>query len=233
MALRRQIEDLRDHALESLRDAHDYFNDSQRAWYTLSEAVEQGGLTFSWQSFSTGVAADHLAILARAKRYTGYDLLSSTLQQFVSIFESFLFDALRQWLLAFPISLAKRQISAKEVLSLPDKPAILDALVEKELRDVLYDRPANWFQYLNDHVDVGAPSTAEADAFAELKATRDLLVHSRGIVNTYYVSKAGSAARGTPGDHLEITEPYHLASWQLLCKLVSDIGTGMAAKATL
>jgi hypothetical protein len=168
---------------------------------------------------------------ARAQGYVAEELASSTLQQFVSIFENFLSDALRAWLLAHPQSLSKRQLSGKEIIDLPDKTAIVDALVEKELKDVFYDRPANWFQYLNDHVNTGSPSATEGDIFGEIKATRDVLVHGQGIANKYYVDKAGTAARAQLGQALDIPEPYHQRSWEIICTLVRNIGTGMAAKA--
>ncbi len=140
-------------------------------------------------------------------------------------------DSLRLWLLAHPESLSKRQLTGKEILAFPDKPAIVNALVEKELKDVFYDRPANWFQYLNDHVNAGSPTHAEAEQFAEVKATRDVLVHGQGVANAYYVDKAGAFARALAGQPLDIPAPYHQTSWELICKMTRDIGFGIAAKA--
>jgi hypothetical protein len=51
------------------------------------------------------------------------------------------------------------------------------------------------------------------------------------VANAYYVDKAGKAARALAGQPLGIPEPYHQASWELICKLVREIGTGMAANA--
>ncbi|MFI5461649.1 MAG: hypothetical protein ACHRXM_40205, partial [Isosphaerales bacterium] len=231
MALRDEIEAVRDRALAGLNDAHDYFTYTKGAWRMLQFAVQRDGLKFSLRNPSTNSTVNEEALLGHAQRYVAEDLASATLQQFVSIFENFLSDALRLWLLAFPKSFAKRQLSGKEIFGLPDKAAIVDALVEKELKDVFYDRPANWFEYLKDHVDTGAPAAAEAEQFAEVKATRDVLVHGQGVANAYYVDKAGKAARAQSGQPLDVAEPYHQASWELICKLVRDIGTGMAAKA--
>jgi hypothetical protein len=71
------------------------------------------------------------------------DLISGSLQQFVSIFESFLSEAFRQWLLAYPASLSSRQLSGKQILGL-----LVEALVDKELKNIFYDRPIDWFEYL-------------------------------------------------------------------------------------
>jgi hypothetical protein len=232
MALREDIEAVRDRALAGLNEAHDYFTYTKGAWRTLQVAVQRDGLKFSLRNFSTNSTINEQDLLGRAPRYVAQELASSTLQQFVSIFENFLSDSLRLWLLAYPQFLSKRQLSGKDIFSLPDKTAIVDALVEKELKDVFYDRPANWFHYLNDHVDTGAPVDADAEQFAEIKATRDVLVHGQGIANAYYyVDKAGTVARAQQGQPLDVPEPYHQKSWELICKLVHEIGTGMAAKA--
>jgi hypothetical protein len=122
-------------------------------------------------------------------------------------------------------------LTGKEIFNLPDKTAIIDALVEKELKDIFYDRPANWFEYVKGMVNIAAPTVAEAEQFAEIKATRDVLVHGQGIANAYYVDKAGKLARVQPGQSLDVPGPYHQASWTLIRKLVQDIGTEMAARA--
>jgi hypothetical protein len=231
MPLRDDLEAVRDRTLTVLADTHDYFTYTKGAWRTLQLAVQRDGLTFSLQNIATKSTVSEKDLLARAQRYVAEELASATLQQFVSTFENFLFEVLRLWLLAHPKSLSSRQLSGRDILGLPDKAAIVDALVDKELKDVFYDRPANWFDYLKGKVDAGAPLAAEADQFAEIKATRDVLVHGQGVANAYYVDKAGKAARAQPGQLLDVPEPYHQASWDLIRKLVHDIGTGMAAKA--
>ncbi len=230
MSLREEIEKVRDRALASLNDAHDYYAYTKDAWRTLQQAVQRDGLKLSWRNRSTKSSVNDQDILARAQRYVEVELASSTLQQFVAIFENFLSDVARAWLLSYPERLSRRQLSGKEMLHLPDKAAIIDALVEKELRDVFYDRPANWFEYVKALVNIASPDDTEGEQFAEIKATRDVLVHGQGIANTYYVDKAGKVARARSGQLLEISEPYHQKSWTLICNLVRDIGTEMAAK---
>jgi hypothetical protein len=58
-----------------------------------------------------------------------------------------------------------------------------------------------------------------------------VFVHGQGIANTFYVDKAGAFARAQPGKPLGIPGPYHQQSWDLICKLVRDIATDMAARA--
>jgi hypothetical protein len=209
MSLRAEIEAVRDLAVSRLDDAHDYYSFTAGAWRTLQQLVEQQGLTFTLENRATGTRVAEADLAARAQRYVAEELAVATLQQFVSIFETFLADAIRLWLVAHPQSLARRQLTGEDILALPDKAAIVDALVAKELAAVLYDRPTGWFRYLNDRVATGSPTELESQQFAEIKATRDVLVHGQSIA---------------PG-------PYHRASWELLRKLALDIGSGMAAKA--
>jgi hypothetical protein len=231
MALRDEIEALRDRTLSALNNAHDYFTYPKRAWRILHAAVHREGRKFTLRNLSTKSTVDEKDLVARARGYVANELASATLQQFVSIFESFLLDVLRLWLLAHPASLSSRQLTGKDILSLPDKAAIVDAIVEKELKDVFYDRPANWFEYLNSLSRTFAPAPADAEQFAEVKATRDVLVHGQGVANAYYVDKAGKAARARLGQPLDVPDAYHQASWELICRIVRHTGDGMAAKA--
>lgn len=230
MPLRDDIEKARDHALTALDHAHDYFTYTKDAWRTLQQDVQREGRTVTWENTSTKSSITQTDILARAQRFVEVELASSSLQQFVSIFENFFREIAHAWILAFPERVSNRQLSGRVILRLVDKAAIIDALVEKELQEVFYDRPMNWFEYMRKLTKITSPSDAEAEQFAEIKATRDVLVHGQGIANAFYVDKAAGLARAQPGQPLDIPGPYHQKSWELIRKLVYDIGTEMAAK---
>jgi hypothetical protein len=231
MALRDDIEEFRDRAIAALNHAHDYYIYTREAWRSLQQDVQRDGRTLLWENLSTRSSITQKEVAARAQRYIEVELPASTLQQFVSIFENFLFDCVRAWILAHPARVSKRQLAGKDIFELPDKAAIIDALVEKELKDVFYDRPANWFEYVKAMVNIPSPTIAEAKQFAEIKATRDVLVHGQSVANSFYVDKAGHLARSSAGNPLDVPGPYHQASWELICKLVRDMGNDMAAKA--
>ncbi len=231
MSLKDAICTVRDAALSRLVDAHDYFEFTAEAWRVLQFQVDFRELVFTFRNPLTGTSASQTSVIARSQGYVARELAEATLQQFVSIFEAFLGDVLRIWLVAHPASLSKRQLTGEDILALPDKAAIVDALATKELASVLYDRPANWFRFLNDRVNLGVPTDAEIRQFTEVKATRDILVHGLGIANTQYVDKSGTMARAAIGQVLDVPLPYHRASWELLRQLTDNIGTAMAAKA--
>ena len=231
MALADEIRAARDRALRLLADAHNYFAYTEQSWLALHFTVQQDGYRFTLQNPATGSSVTEAEFLVRAQRYVDNELAAATLQQFVAIFENYLLDVLRLWLRAHPAAVSGRELKGEQILALPDKAAIVDALIDKELVGLLYGRPADWFKYLNSRVAVGVPSPAEVQQFAEVKATRDVLVHGGGVANPTYVDKAGPAARAAAGQPLDVPGPYHRASWELVCKLVQDIGTGMAARA--
>ena len=71
-----------------------------------------------------------------------------------------------------------------------------------------YKRPADWFKDLNDRVNLNRLAAEQIERLAEIKASRDILVHNRRIVNETYCDKAGTRARYAVGQRLKIQEPY-------------------------
>ena len=83
-----------------------------------------------------------------------------------------------------------------------------------------------------DWLNLGVPTRDEIEKFAEAKASRDVLVHNRGIANKIYESKAGALARYKAEERIEIPGDYHKDRWQLIRKMVTDISDAAIAKAT-
>jgi hypothetical protein len=94
----------------------------------------------------------------------------------------------------------------------------------------LYDRPTGWFKYLEDKAKLGCPTTGEIDRIAEAKASRDVLVHNRGVASKTYESRAGTSARYKKGQKIDIPEPYHRDTWELIRKIIRDISNAAIAK---
>ena len=64
------------------------------------------------------------------------------------------------------------------------------------------------------------------------KASRDVLVHNRGVASKTYEFKVGNLARYKDGQRIEIPEHYHRETWELIRKVVTDISNAAIAKAT-
>jgi hypothetical protein len=120
------------------------------------------------------------------------------------------------------------QIPLSRLLHLRDCAAILDALIERTLRDMTYERPEKWFRYLDSRVGLGYPDPSERARLSEMKAARDCLEHNRGVINRDYLDKAGTAARFAEGQLVRIDEPYLMACFALLRGVV-EATAGAAA----
>jgi len=117
------------------------------------------------------------------------------------------------------------------VLEAPNRDAIVSDIVNKEVRSVGYKRVADWFEYLNEVVHLRCPTQDEVAQLAEVKASRDILVHNKGVVNSTYLDKVGAIARYADGETIEIPEHYHRTSWQLIRQIVADMSAAAIAKA--
>ena len=230
MALADDIRTLRDRTLADLIAAHDYYADTKTAWDFLVRFVT-AGTTFHTRNEITGTVSTQVDLAGKAQRYIAEQLTEATFQQFLSIFENFFFDLLRLWLTAHPKSLLGKQVDFRTVLEAPDKDAITELVVDRELNDIAYKRPAGWFAYLEERTKLGLPATEDIERFAESKATRDALVHNRGVAGKSYESKAGRYSRHTDGERIDIPDDYHRATWNLFCRLVPEICDAAIAKA--
>jgi hypothetical protein len=230
MGLADDLRSLRDQALADLDSAHDYYTDTKAAGRIVRATIDAGH-AFSIRSTVTGTITSQADLAAKAGSYVAGQLNEATFQQFLSIFEGFFFDLLRLWLTAYPQSLGGKKIDFKSVLDASDKDAITLMVVNKELNEILYERPTAWFAYLEDKVKLGCPSQDEVQRIAEAKASRDVLAHGRGVVGKAYESKAGALARHEEGDRIGIPSRYHRETWRLLRKVVTDLADAAIAKA--
>lgn len=229
MALSHEIGALRDRVLADLNSAHDYFADTRIAWNIVQKAIA-AGRKFAIRNFTTGTVTTPTQLASRSRRYVEEQLAEATFQQFISILEGYIFDLLRLWLLAYPQNLIGKKVDFKTVLDAPNKDAITSLVVSRELNEILYERPTGWFAYLEDKAKLGCPNPDEIDRIAEAKASRDVLVHNRGVASKSYESKAGNLARFKDGQRIEIPEHYHLETWELIRKVITDVSEAAIAK---
>ena len=231
MALADDIRDLRDRTVAELTRAHDYFIDSKMAWRIVRKVIRAGGKLSSVNS-TTGSAITETTLAAKSERYVTEQLAEATFQQFVATFENFFFDLLRLWLMAYPQSLGEKDVPLKIVLAATDKEAVALHVVNKELNEIAYERPKEWFRYLDGRVKLGCPTDEQIDRIAEAKASRDILAHNRGTANKVYTVKAGKLARFEEGQKLVIPESYHRATWESIRTMVTDLCDSAIAKVT-
>ena len=222
MTLIDEITQLRDKWLSSLDASHNYYAHTTIAWRLVQDMVRQGN-KFTIRNQATGDTVDETEFAGLAQDYvTGY-LSSATFQHFVSLFEQFVVDFLRAWLTEYPGILSGKQLPFRTVLDAADKNEIVTAVVQKEVHGLAYKRVADWFVYLEKIAQLGCPTEGQIERLTEIKASRDVLVHNKGIANSVYVDKSKGHARFADGDKLELPEHYHRESWLLIKQVVSDV----------
>jgi hypothetical protein len=225
-------DDLRTFSLRSLAEldaGHDYFTHTKRAWWLLVESVREGR-RYTFRNRNTGTVLSQQTTPGLAQHYISNYLRSSSFQHFVTLFEDFFFDLLRLWLTAYPESLSSKTLTFGEVLKAGDTSAITLAVVDKELNEIKYKRVADWFAYLDKLVKLNCPTADEIEQIAEIKASRDVLVHNRGTANATYVAKAGRRARFNAGETLDISERYHGESWKTIRKVIRELSEAASTK---
>ncbi len=211
-----------DRANRDLDAVHDFFEHSKVVWQSLQTLVDEGH-TITSQNRETGTAIDQDGLLSLAPHYTRVYLATFTFRQFVSSFEAFLFNFLRRLLLHNPWQFAKSQLDFEAVLRAANREEVVSTVIVKQLNDLKYENLREWFAAVNRAVKLDCPSDDEIDALAAVKAERDILEHNSGVVNEIYLRKAGKKARYAAGDQIEIDDTYHLNSWRLMKKVLSDL----------
>lgn len=229
MSIADDIRALADRAMRDLDAVHDFFEHSRLVWRSFKTFVDQG-YKISSQNLATGTIIDQDGLLRLAPDYAKKYLAGFTFRQFVAIFEVFLFDFLHRILLHNPWQFARRQLDLEVVLRARHREEVISGVILKLLNELKYESLREWFVALNRAIKLDCPSPDEIDALSEVKAARDVLEHAAGVVNDVYLRKAGKQARYAAGDQVEIDDSYHLESWRLIKKVVSDVTVAAAGK---
>ncbi|MBI1814481.1 MAG: hypothetical protein HYR72_05855 [Deltaproteobacteria bacterium] len=148
-------------------------------------------------------------------RFMNGSLYEAFLVMAVSRFESLIAEVLKLVFVEYPQKLGIAVHGVAPCKTVPTElllraDSIEDALqkaIDGHLNSVMYGAPHAYLAYVGEVV--GVDTTApEFERYIEIKATRDLLVHSTGIVNLIYLAKAGSKRRGQVGDPIGVDRKY-------------------------
>lgn len=231
MALTDDLLKLRKDSLAALNASYDYYTHTKGAWRVVHHWLRDGHKV-TIRNQATGSTVGERELLALAQEYYTRYLAPTTFQLFVSLFQDFVFGFLGVWLMEYPSSLSSKQLHFQTVLESTDKTDIVRAVVEKELDGLAYKRVKDWFEYLEKTVNLGCPSQDQIERLAEIKASRDVLVHNKGIANRIYVDKSMGRHRFKDGEVLDIPEHYHRESWELVRRVVCDVSQAGIDKVT-
>ena len=235
MPLPDKIRDLAEGILGRLDESRDYYLHTREAWRVVHQVAEEGR-SVGIRNSATGqdVPASDLELMAQ--RYVSVHLTESVFKGLSVDLEDWVLGLGRLWLTAYPIQLdaayndatersrsqrrEEIQVPLSEILAAPDRAAILEGVVEQVVRELAYRGPVQWFRFLDNRVNLGCPDDSQKGRLCEMKAARDTLEHSGGLVGSDYIDKAGAFARYAEGKIIRIDEPSLLSCFALLQAIV-------------
>jgi len=238
MPLPDEIRDLAEGILGRLDETRDFFWHTRQAWRVVHQVAEEGR-SVGIRNSATGQDVPASDLETMAQRYVAFHLTESAFKALSGYLEEWVMGLARLWLTAYPIQLdtayseamerprAQRreeiQVPLSEILAAPDRAAILEGVVERVVRELAYRRPHQWFRFLDNRVNLGCPDDSQKGTLCEMKAARDTLEHSGGLVGSDYIDKAGAFARYAEGDMIQIEEPYLLDCFAMLRLVVATM----------
>jgi len=148
----------------------------------------------------------------------------------VAVTEDYLQGVLRTIFKWFPEKLnlsvdgkqAEKNIGLALIIKSATVDEILDTVIEKQLLAVFYGPPERYFDYVESILSIKIEQELRA-SLAEIKATRDIIVHNSGIANEVYISKAGTEARGSVGERLKTDTAYFKAAIHTMKRLTHSV----------
>ena len=160
------------------------------------------------------------ALLGRYQYLAFHQLPLNGLVQLVTIIEALLGDVVRTIITRYPQKLGtKRTITLQHVLEAKTLEDVHLRATDSLLNDLAYKSPSEFAESLASLLSINLLECPAFHRYIELKATRDVFIHNRSVVNDTYLRKAGSHARARAGHTLVVDIPYFLESYEACLQL--------------
>jgi hypothetical protein len=183
-------------------------------------------------SYPIGYNPDKTTMMSQPHNYTKDDLKEryaflglnklpiDAIYQLVTITETMLNDILRAILIEFPKKIPnKRKLDIDQVLACDNLDQIKLAIVDSILNEFAYKSPKEYADEFSFYTGVKLLETPVFHQYIELKATRDIHIHNKGVANEIYLNKAGVLARVKSGNYLPVTIQYFLEMYEQCLQL--------------
>jgi len=184
-------------------------------------------------SFPVGYHADRTAIpstrtyrkeqlLSKYQFLAFHQLSVNALVQLVTLVETMLGDVVRAVVVRYPQKLgAKRNIPIQAVLESTSLDEVHLRATDALLNELAYKSPAEFAESIQPLLSINLLECPAFHRYVEVKGTRDIFIHNRGVANDVYVRKAGSHARVKSGMSLPADIQYFLESYEC-CLQIAD-----------
>lgn len=112
--------------------------------------------------------------------------------------------------------------SVIDIINSLDKQEMIKRIVQDRIISIFYAKPSCYKEYFVKALGIDIDEHYWYTWF-EIKATRDLIVHNNGVINSIYIEKSSAQARGNIGDIILIDSKYYEESISFLKSLVGQI----------
>lgn len=161
-------------------------------------------------------------LLSKYQFLAFHQLTINSLVQLVTIVETMFGDVVRAIVVRYPQKLGgKRNISIQTVLESTSLEEVHLRATDALLNELAYRSPIEFAESMHQLLSVNLLECPAFHRYMEIKATRDIFIHNRGIANDVYVRKAGTHARVNSGKGLPADIQYFLESYEH-CLQVAD-----------
>ena len=154
-------------------------------------------------------------ILTRYQLLAYHQLPVNYLIQLVTSVETMLSDVLRILIMQYPKKLgSKRSISMRSVLESSSIEEIHLCATNTLLNELAYKSPTDFANLVENIISINLLECPAYHRYVEIKATRDIYIHNRGIANDIYLKKSGIHARVKLNENIPVTLQYYLESYE-------------------
>lgn len=154
-------------------------------------------------------------LLSRYQFLAFHQLALNGLVQLVTIMEALFGDVVRAVISKYPHKLGtKRSMPLQAILESSSLEEIHLRAADTLLNELSYKSPMEFAESLQGLISVNLLECPAFHKYLEIKASRDIFIHNRGIANDIYVRKAGTHQRVKAGMNLPADIQYFLESYE-------------------
>ncbi|MDF1690620.1 MAG: hypothetical protein P1U35_13535 [Cycloclasticus sp.] len=159
-------------------------------------------------------------LLGRYQLLAFHHLAVNGIVQLVTIVEALLGDVVRTVVARYPQKIGgKKTVPIQAVLEATSIEEIQLRAVDTLLNEMGYKSPKEFAEFLGEMLSLNLLECVAFHRYMEIKASRDIFIHNRGIVNEVYVRKSGSHIRAQLGMQLPADIQYFLESYESCLQL--------------
>lgn len=106
---------------------------------------------------------------------------------------------------------------------------VMNVIIAKHIDALSYSKPNDQLEYIEKLFAIKIDDDLWMK-WVEIKASRDLIVHNKSIINKVYLDKSGTLARGKEGKEIVVVEDYYKELMILSKSLIGQIVSGITKK---